>query len=89
MAIGKGHFIGLTPKHIYCDGTDKIDVAMSLFAAIPEMADKQVMTVFVGKDVTPAEQDRFSNAFSEAYPLMEIGFIEGDQDVYSFIFAIE
>jgi len=89
VAIGKGHFIGLTPKHIYCDGTDKIDVAMALFAAIPEMADKQVMTVFVGKDVTPAEQDRFSDAFSEAYPLMEIGFIEGDQDVYSFIFAIE
>ena len=89
VAISKGHFIGLTPKHIYCDGTDKIDVAMALFAAIPDMADKQVMTVFVGKDITPAEQDRFADAFSAAYPLLEIGFIEGNQDVYSFIFAIE
>ncbi len=89
VTIGKGHYIGLTPKHIYCDGVDKIDVAMALFAAIPEMADKQVMTVFVGKDVSQAEQDRFATAFNEAYPLIEIGFIEGNQDVYSFIFAIE
>lgn len=89
VAIGKGHFIGLTPKHIYCDGLDKVEVAMALFAAIPQMADKQVMTVFVGKDVTPAEQDRLATAFGNAYPLMEVGFIEGDQEVYSFIFAIE
>lgn len=89
VTIGKGHFIGLTPKHIYCDGEDKVDVAMALFAAIPEMADKQVMTVFAGKDVTPTEQDRLAAAFEEAYPLIEVGFIEGNQDVYSFIFAIE
>ena len=62
---------------------------MALFAAIPEMADKQVLTVFVGKDVTPAQQDRFAASFGEAYPLIEVGFIEGNQDVYSFIFAIE
>ena len=89
VAIRKGHFLGLTPKHIYCDGEDKVDVAMALFAAIPEMADKQVMTVFAGKDVTPTEQDRLVAAFEEAYPLIEVGFIEGNQDVYSFIFAIE
>jgi DAK2 domain fusion protein YloV len=89
VAIRKGHFLGLTPKHIYCDGKDKVDVAMALFAAIPEMADKQVMTVFAGKDVTPTEQDRLAAAFEEAYPLIEVGFIEGNQDVYSFIFAIE
>ena len=89
VPIHKGHYIGLTPKHIYCDGMDKVHVAMALFAAMAEMEQKQVMTVFVGKDVSQDDQARFANAFNQAYPLIEVGFIEGNQDIYSFIFAIE
>lgn len=89
VSITKDHYIGLTPKHIYCDGADKVDIASDLFASLPDMLGKQVLTIFTGKDVTADELDRLTATVSARYPMLEIGVINGQQDVYSFIFAIE
>ncbi len=89
VAITKDHYIGLTPKHIYCDGTDKVDVATKLFSLLPDMSDKQVLTVFVGCDVTVEQLDRLTTTINQHYPMLELGIINGQQDIYSFIFAIE
>ncbi len=89
ISITKDHYIGLTPKHIYCDGTDKVDVATEFFTLLPNMSEKQVLTVFTGRDVTPDDLDRLTSKLSQHYPMLEVGIISGQQDVYSFIFAIE
>ncbi len=89
VSIIKDHYIGLTPKHIYCDGTDKVDVATELFALLPDMSDKQVLTVFTGRDVTDEQLERLTSTVSQHFPMLEVGVINGQQDVYSFIFAIE
>ncbi len=89
IAITKNHFIGLTPDNILSDSPDKIEAALSLMSNLPDMADKQVVTAICGSDVTQEEKDNLESRLLSMYPLIDIGFIDGNQDVYSFIFAIE
>ena len=89
IAITKNHFIGLTPDVILSDSPDKIEAALSLMSNLPDMDDKQVVTAFCGCDVTQEEKDDLESRLLNLYPMLDIGFIDGNQDVYSFIFAIE
>lgn len=87
--VVKGHCIGLTADRILSDAGDKVTAALQLLERLPDIADKQVVTVFVGKGVSPAEQDAFAAGVAARWPLIELGFVPGEQEVYSFIMAIE
>ena len=56
---------------------------------LPDIDDKQVITVFSGADVTDEELDTLKAGIASAFPLIETGYISGGQEVYSFILAIE
>ena len=51
--------------------------------------DKEIVTIIYGKDVTPEELEAVENHIAENYDNLEYESIEGGQDVYSFILAIE
>ena len=89
VAITKGHCLGLTRDVILADSVDKVDAALLLLERLPDIADKQVVTVFVGQGVTDAEQAAFAAGVAARWPLIELGFVPGGQDVYFFIMAIE
>ncbi len=89
VEIHKGDWMGLEKDTVYASTDCPVKAAMALFAGLPEMEEKQVVTAFAGKDVPAEEIAALEEAFAEAYPLIEIGFIEGRQDVYRYIFAIE
>ncbi len=89
VVITKDHFIGLTPDNILSDSPDKIEAALSLMSNLPDMDDKQVVTAICGSDVTQEEKDALESRLLSMYPLIDVGFIDGNQDIYSFIFAIE
>ena len=89
VEITKDDYIGLTLDTIFSDSPDKIEAALSLLKNLPDIDDKQVVTAFCGKDVTEDEKNRFCDSLLQLYPLIEIGTIDGEQDIYSFIFAIE
>ena len=89
VSVKAGQWLGLTKKVIHTCTPDPLQSAMELFAALEEMEDKQVVTVFCGKDVSEEEVASLEARFNEAYPLVEIGFIMGGMEVYRYIFAIE
>ena len=89
IEIFKDDYIGLTPDTILSDSPDKIEAALSLLKNLPDIDDKQVVTAFCGKDVTESEKNTFCDCLLQLYPLIEVGMIDGEQDIYSFIFAIE
>ena len=89
VEIREGDWMGLEKDTVYASTDCPVKAAMALFAGLPAMEDKQVVTAFAGKGVPAEEIAALEEAFSEAYPLIEIGFIEGGQDVYRYIFAIE
>jgi len=89
VTVKKGDYIGLDNERIICAENDKLSAAMSLLKGIDDIEDKQVLTVFSGCNVTLEELSVLKAWLRENLPDLENGFIDGGQNVYSFIFSIE
>ncbi|MBR4867778.1 MAG: DAK2 domain-containing protein [Clostridia bacterium] len=89
LAIHKGEWLGCEGDTVWSADENPLQAAMQLFERLPNMDEKQVVTAFYGQGVTEQEVAEFEERFAEEYPLVEIGFINGGQDVYRYIFAIE
>ena len=89
VEIKKGQWMGLEGDTVYASVDDPLTAAMELFRKLPDINEKQVVTAFYGKGANQEEVSRLEEMFKEEFPLIEIGFIEGNQEVYRYIFAIE
>lgn len=89
VAVKRGDYIGLDSDSILCATNDKVSTAIRMLHALPDIDEKQVITVFIGADVTDSELSTFKSELSAEFPLIETGYINGGQEVYSFILAIE
>lgn len=89
VEVKKGDWIGLEGERIRTAKCDKIDAALALMDSIENIDEKQVITVFCGADLTEEERNRFEDELHSRYPMLESGFIDAGQKVYSLIFALE
>lgn len=89
LEVKKGDIIGLDRKTLLVKGNDKVATADSLIAKIMETSNKEVIIVFYGSQITEAEANSLKDILSNKYPLADIGFIEGKQEVYDFIISLE
>ncbi len=87
--VKKGHYIALDDETILACDTDKVAITMELVRKINAATPKEVITVFVGADVTPEEAADLQSRLAAELPMAEIGFIEGNQEIYSFILSLE
>ena len=62
---------------------------VDLLAKVPDMENKQVLTVIYGKDLTEEEKTKNMAAVKQKYPFLEVGAIDGGQAVYKYLLAIE
>ena len=88
MDVKEGAYVGLTDDILSCD-TDITEATLKMFASLPDIDDKQVVTVFYGKGISEEDALSLGDALMEKYPLLEFGYINGKMDVYSYMFAIE
>ena len=86
--VKEGAYVGLTDDILSCD-TDITEATLKMFASLPDIDDKQVVTVFYGKGISEEDALSLGDALMEKYPLLEFGYINGKMDVYSYMFAIE
>lgn len=89
LSIRKGDYIGLDNETIRSCATDKVTAAIELLQNLPDIDEKQVVTVFVGADATSEEADALQEALAERFPLLETGFVSGGQEVYCFLLCVE
>ena len=89
VSIAKDDYMALVNGKIVASTKGKVDVVKQLFASIPDIDDKEVVTLIYGKDVTIEEKEEIVSYLNSTYRYMEVGEIDGLQDVYSFIIAIE
>ena len=62
---------------------------VDLLAKVPNMEDKQVLTLIYGKDLTEEEKTKNMALIKQKYPYLEVGAIDGGQAVYKYLIAIE
>ena len=89
VEVKQGDHIGLAAHKILSAEKCAVDAALKMLENLEDMDDKQVLTVFYGKDLTEEELEILQTQVEERYPLLETGYIYGGQAVYSLIMAIE
>ena len=89
VAFRENDYICVSGKKLLSDSPEKVEAAISGLRALDDMQDKEVLTVICGKDVTLSDQSNLTDRISKEFGGVELFLIEGGQDVYSFIIAVE
>ncbi len=86
--MNEGDWLGLEGKSILSVESDKVTAACRLLDCI-DKTDKCIVIAICGKDTTAEDVASLREYSQKNYPELEWFEIDGGQDVYSFIFAIE
>lgn len=89
ISIKKDDYMALVNGNIVAANKDKIEIIKDLFNKITDIDDKEVVTLIYGNDVTSAEKEEIISYLNKTYPFIEVGEVDGMQDIYSFIISIE
>ncbi|MDY6276340.1 MAG: DAK2 domain-containing protein [Bacilli bacterium] len=87
--IRKGENLCIVDGKVVASTINKYHVVGDLLRKIPDIQDKQLLTVFFGKDCTEAERKKNMDWVKQKYPHLEVGCVDGGQAVYKFLLAIE
>jgi dihydroxyacetone kinase-like predicted kinase len=81
--------MGLSGKHLLVTGNTALSTAAELIRTVVAQEHKDVIIVFWGSSVTQADADRLQAMLEAEFPLADLGFVEGRQDIYDFIISLE
>ncbi len=88
VKISSGDFMGIANDKIIVSTEDKMEVLVTLLkSGITE--DSQIVTFFCGTEATEEEKASLEDIVAEINPDVEIEIIEGKQEIYSYIIAVE
>lgn len=88
VKIVSGDYMGIANGEIVVSTTSRIDATKELLKNILG-EDSEIVTIFYGQDVTSDEVDTIAAACEEIMPGIDVELIEGKQDIYSYIIAVE
>ncbi len=89
VTVRRGEYLGIKNKDILLSTPDREAAVTSLIDRVMEEDEKAVIIVFYGAAVTDGEVAALEAHLTAQYPLTDIGFIEGKQDVYDYIISLE
>lgn len=89
LVIKKDDYLGFMNHHLEAVGKTKYDTIKGLLEKIEDIADREVVTIFYGSDVSEEEAEEIVSFIEHKYGWMEVGAIYGGQKVYSYIIAVE
>ncbi len=88
LHIKKDDFIGILDGKIVTSCRRKIDAVKALLQkGINDQ--KEIVTIIYGKDVSEKEVTELVKHIEKNYPNVDVDIVDGSQEVYSYIFAIE
>ncbi len=88
-SVKKGEFMAISGCEMLSCGEDKLKVAIGAVKAIEDISNKELLTVFFGKNVTQQERFEFEEQITDCFEDLEFCSYIGEQDVYDFLICIE
>jgi len=85
----KDDFMGICGKRLLSTAPDKVITAIKSISAVKNLKEKELLTVFIGNDVSIEDKERFESLVAENFPDLEYFPVDGGQDVYSFLICLE
>lgn len=89
VAVAKNDHIHIVDGKLVRATKFKNRAVVDLLAKVPDMENKQVLTLIYGKDLTEEEKAKNMALIKQKYPYLEVGAIDGGQAVYKYLIAIE
>ncbi|MDE7263107.1 MAG: DAK2 domain-containing protein [Anaeroplasmataceae bacterium] len=88
IKIAEGDFMGIANGEIVVSTKKQMDALTSLLRKLID-EESQIITFFCGKDVTEEEKGTLEGLCQVINPNIEVEIVDGEQDIYSYILAIE
>jgi len=89
VIIHKNDHMGIVDGKVVVSTPNKNRVIYDLLKRVPDIENKQLITLIYGKDVTEQEKAKNLSWVKARMPHLEIGGIDGGQEVYKYLIAIE
>ena len=89
VLIHKGDYIGILDGKLLTASRNKLTCFVNLLKKVKNIKEKQVLTIICGKNVNEEEQQKLLDTIQVKFPYLEVGTLDGGQDVYDYLFAIE
>lgn len=89
VIIHKNDHMGIVNGKIVFSGKMKNRIIFDVLRKIKDIKDKQVVTIIYGKDVTEDEKVKNMEVLRNKFPYLEFGAIDGGQNVYKYLIAVE
>lgn len=89
VSIVKGDHIGIINGKMAVATRLKNRVVVEVLKKIPNIEEKEVLTLIYGDGITEEEKIKNVEAVKAKYPYLEIGAIDGGQSVYKYLIAVE
>ena len=88
VSIKNGDFIGITKGEILFSNPKRIDTAKALLENMID-ENREIITIFYGSDSDEDEIELMVAHAKKLNPDIEVDLIDGKQEIYSFIIAVE
>ena len=88
VTIKEGDFIGISAGKIKLSKNNKAEASKELLRLLID-ENSEITTIFFGEDVNVEEVEDLVDFVKELSPDIEVELIDGKQDIYSYIFAVE
>ena len=89
LTIKNGDTIGIVDKEIVVAAEERMDATLALISHLLKDEDKYMLSVFVGADASDEECERIREYMKTKHESVELYFIQGDQEIYPFLFVTE
>ncbi len=89
VEIRKNDYMAFCDGDILLDDPDKINCFRRMLEKAEDIEDKEILTVFYGKEVSDEEREAIAEIVEEVCPGIDLMEYDGGQDVYPFLIAIE
>lgn len=84
----EGARIAIVGEEVVAEGADNVDAFLKGLSFVDGIGDKEVCVIFRGDSEAGYEEARLQNAVNDAYPDLEVEFIDGGSKLYSWMAAI-
>lgn len=81
-------FIAGTKKDIVASGSSSEEALINLLSSFHDLIDKSAILIFSGKSVSEEKANEMIDSLKDKYPDLEIGLLNGGQEVYDYLVGV-
>ena len=89
VIIYKGDYIGILDGKLLTASRNRLVTFRRLLSKVKGIKEKEVLVVICGKNVPDSEKEKLQEMVSFHFPYLEVGIIDGGQDIYDYLFSVE